>query len=139
MARWSRDRWAASIVLLVVWFVLLPVLFVILYATIEIQDASRQAVGTDSKLANFTIVRLSENLQKLNDQQAGISLVQGQQVAALNMEKDRVDRSRSQLRNDVLAFSTKYGLGFDPQKCTAEWPAVSYCYDDAAILTAASS
>ena len=49
--------------LLLIWAALMPLAFVALYTTIEVQSAAKAAGGTDAKLATYAVTSLAQNIR----------------------------------------------------------------------------
>lgn len=64
----SWMRIASRVLLGLVWFIGVPVIFAFFYTVIETQSAARIAVGANSRLAPFTISRLADRLNVLEDE-----------------------------------------------------------------------
>ena len=56
--------------LAIVWGVVAPLLFIMLYAVIETQAAARSAIGENTKLAPYTISRIAKDLREIEPQLA---------------------------------------------------------------------
>lgn len=137
----------------VIWLLIVPYAFIILYSAIELQASARTIKSVDSRTATFEVVRLAKQRDRLEGSASAIKF----KIGKLASEKDKkvqgrdekltaLLRARTELRAAAIEylFSKKLiasenecfevvalggcFLDRDPTKCTPDWLKTQSCY-----------
>ena len=139
MASWTQFGRAAggtflAAALLVWWIVAVPALFVLLYTSLELQRASKLALPAQAEVANYKIVGLANEIRRMQRRINGDESSLHSTWLPVETERRTFDRDRSVARQELLNYAAANRIVVDTISCSAEWPALSLCFDQLRVM-----